>query len=54
MSPRVNWLLPFLLVAVVSLLMAAAHFLFVRWFARAADPARARDKESLPHDDQAR
>jgi hypothetical protein len=51
-----SWLLPVMLVAVVSLLMAAAHFLFVRWWARAADPARgdAEEEESLPRDEQAR
>jgi hypothetical protein len=49
-----SWLLPVALVVVVSLLMAAAHFLFVRWWARAADPDRTRAGQSPPRDDEAR
>jgi len=49
-----RWLLPVVLVVVVSLLMAAAHFLFVRWWSRAADPARGDAEESPPRDEQAR
>jgi hypothetical protein len=45
-----SWLLPVALVAVVSLLMAAAHFLFVRWWARAADPSRKLEGQSPPDD----
>ena len=49
-----RWLLPVVLVVVVSLLMAAAHFLFVRWWARAADPALGDVEESLSRDEQSR
>jgi hypothetical protein len=49
-----SWLLPVVLVAVVSLLMAAAHYLFVRWWARAAEPARDREEEPQRRDEQAR
>jgi len=49
-----RWLLPVVLVVVVSLLMAAAHFLFVRWWARAAGPTRDAAEESLSRDEQSR
>ena len=54
MSTPMNWLLPVMLVAVVSLLIAAAHFLLVRWWARAADPALGDVEESLSRDEQSR
>lgn len=34
-----NWILPVSLVALAALVMAVAHFLFVRWMQRASEPA---------------
>ena len=34
-----NWLLPIALVLVVALLVAAIHFVFMRWLARQNVPA---------------
>ena len=34
-----NWILPVSLVALAALVIAGAHFLFVRWMQRASEPA---------------
>lgn len=40
-----TWLLPLMLVLLVALLLAAAHFLFMRWMARRFEPAPIRESE---------
>jgi hypothetical protein len=36
-----RWLLPVGIVLVVSVLLAAVHFVFTRWLVRESDPNRA-------------
>jgi cell division protein FtsL len=38
-----RWLLPFTLVLLVALLLAAAHYLFMRWMTRQSATAREPD-----------
>jgi hypothetical protein len=40
-----NWILPVSLVFLAGLVMAAAHFLFVRWMQRASEPAPIREQD---------
>jgi hypothetical protein len=45
--PRISamsWLLPIIIVLLVSMLMAAIHFLFVRWLAAKQPPAEAEQR----------
>ena len=42
-----NWILPVSLVVLAALVIAAAHFLFVRWMQRASEPA------PIPEQDEA-
>ena len=46
-----NWLLPLLLVFLVGVLMAAAHFVFVRWMQRSSEPVRIREADAGEHPD---
>ena len=39
-----NWLLPVLLVLSAGIVLAAGHFLFVRWMARLSEPAPVTDE----------
>jgi hypothetical protein len=34
-----TWILPVALVMIIGILMAAAHFLFMRWMQRSSEPA---------------
>jgi len=46
-----SWILPVTLVMIVGILMAAAHFLFMRWMQRSSAPAPTEaERRSDPHD----
>ena len=44
-----HWLLPVTLVLLAGILIAAIHFVFVRWMARRSEPARSRDANVREH-----
>jgi hypothetical protein len=42
-----NWILPVSLVFLAGLVMAGAHFLFVRWMQRESDPAPVPERDEF-------
>ena len=47
-----HWLLPLMLVLLVALLLAAAHFLFMRWMTRQPEPTPTREPEPTKRADE--
>ena len=47
-----HWLLPLTLVLLVALLLAAAHFLFMRWMTRRPAPSPIREPETEERSDE--